>query len=601
MSLPIHEAAKKGDVQALQLQINGGVGVNTLNPTVGATPLVYAAQAGHTEAVKLLLSLRAQTDITTRKGKTALMVARDKGHAAVVALLEGEAASSQPGPVSSAPSSLGSFGGFGASLSLGGSPAPAGAFGSNVATSFGGGVASTFGATPTSAFGTTSPTTSAAAAAGPASPFCPPAGGGVATGGPFSSFSSVPSGSFGFNSAQSAGTTTFSASTGAFGGGISVPTGFGGLASGPPKTTKAIAPSAAVGGQGPEALSLPTPPEDSVSDVIFGGPAHHVAASSWDGSVRVWKVDGDGRTADHLLTYTHAAPALCVGWSHGASALFSGGAEGLVRSVNLTRPQLQLVGEHQSAVSALATTTEQPSCVLSASHDGCVAVWDVRTSGQRAATVSLGAPVHSLDLQWPRALAGTSTAGAVSMIDLRQPAPVVETAPLQSNIKKYAPRCVKLFPRGLNDGNGFCTGSFEGRVGIHFFGTPQASAQPANAKWGEDFQFKCHRHSCDVAGTQRVFAVNAVSFHPKKPELLATAGSDGEAVLWDVRQRKRVQQLAAAPASGLAVCAMAFSAGGEMLALARSDDWTGGEARSRELSANGARNEICVIPLAHLR
>eukprot|EP00965_Chrysotila_dentata_P062717 2078422-Pleurochrysis_carterae.AAC.1 len=151
MSLPIHEAAKKGDVQALQLQINGGVGVNTLNPTVGATPLVYAAQAGHTEAVKLLLSLRAQhrsaallqckiaragaqTDITTRKGKTALMVARDKGHAAVVALLEGEAASSQPGPVSSAPSSLGSFGGFGASLSLGGSPAPAGAFGSNVAT-----------------------------------------------------------------------------------------------------------------------------------------------------------------------------------------------------------------------------------------------------------------------------------------------------------------------------------------------------------------------------------------------------------------------------------------------------------------------------------
>ncbi|EOD19701.1 hypothetical protein EMIHUDRAFT_242759, partial [Emiliania huxleyi CCMP1516] len=85
-------AAKAGDVASIKRLVQGGANVNEQNPTVGATALVYAAQAGRTEAVQALIELRANPGLTTRKGKTALVVAQEKGHAAVVSLLQQAAA-----------------------------------------------------------------------------------------------------------------------------------------------------------------------------------------------------------------------------------------------------------------------------------------------------------------------------------------------------------------------------------------------------------------------------------------------------------------------------------------------------------------------------
>ena len=105
----------------------------------------------------------------------------------------------------------------------------------------------------------------------------------------------------------------------------------------------------------------------------------------------------------------------------------------------------------------------------------------------------------------------------------------------------------------------------------------------------------CHAVRCQ----ERDFAVNRLAFSPAAPQRLATAGADGGVALWDVQRRIRTAMPVAPPADGggVPVAALAFSRGGEYLAYARSDDWTGGEARYEALCAAGHKNDICVVPV----
>ena len=146
------------------------------------------------------------------------------------------------------------------------------------------------------------------------------------------------------------------------------------------------------------------------------------------------------------------------------------------------------------------------------------------------------------------------------------------------------------------DGGGYAAGSYDGRVGVQFW--PNAKPPPASAgmtkqqeqlaKWGENFSFKCHPKS-----TTR-YAVNALVFHPKRSEHVATAGADGEVCIWDIKKRERVVVLVPGnPKVGVA--SIDFSAGGERLAYASTDDWTKGEERYKELSAAGFRNEVRLV------
>ena len=60
-------------------------------PRAGAHPLLHAAAfMGHTECIRLLLQKGADCDATAQ-GKTALLLARERGHAEATRVLEEEA------------------------------------------------------------------------------------------------------------------------------------------------------------------------------------------------------------------------------------------------------------------------------------------------------------------------------------------------------------------------------------------------------------------------------------------------------------------------------------------------------------------------------
>ena len=81
-------AAYEGHAQVVKLLLTEGNAEVDKPHNDGRTPLFAAAQWGRTEAVKLLLRGGADKNIKSNNGKTPLMRAKEKGHQAVVALLQ---------------------------------------------------------------------------------------------------------------------------------------------------------------------------------------------------------------------------------------------------------------------------------------------------------------------------------------------------------------------------------------------------------------------------------------------------------------------------------------------------------------------------------
>lgn len=86
---PLHAAARVGDIDMLQrLLAEPGTDVNAADEE-GCTPLHWAADGNHVEAVALLLRHGADQTLCDSHGDTAMSVAQLCNHRSVVDLLQG--------------------------------------------------------------------------------------------------------------------------------------------------------------------------------------------------------------------------------------------------------------------------------------------------------------------------------------------------------------------------------------------------------------------------------------------------------------------------------------------------------------------------------
>ncbi|MDF1655227.1 MAG: ankyrin repeat domain-containing protein [Coxiellaceae bacterium] len=83
----LYDAARDGNVEAVNTFIADGVDVNQVGSRTGATPLYIAAQEGHADVVGQLLAADADVERAFINGSTALFIAAQQGHEEVVALL----------------------------------------------------------------------------------------------------------------------------------------------------------------------------------------------------------------------------------------------------------------------------------------------------------------------------------------------------------------------------------------------------------------------------------------------------------------------------------------------------------------------------------
>jgi hypothetical protein len=83
---PLHEAAKRGNLEFLSELLTAGISVNGLDKA-GNTPLHWACRGGHAEAVRLLLAKGPAINAQNKLGDTPLHAAAWAGNLAIVKLL----------------------------------------------------------------------------------------------------------------------------------------------------------------------------------------------------------------------------------------------------------------------------------------------------------------------------------------------------------------------------------------------------------------------------------------------------------------------------------------------------------------------------------
>lgn len=332
-------------------------------------------------------------------------------------------------------------------------------------------------------------------------------------------------------------------------------------------------------------LKVPSPPADGISSVTFAS-NNLLAASSWDGGVRVWQVQQQMNqvAAAPAVDLKHDGPALCTAFNADGSTLFAGGAdaEGLVKMWQLGQPTPQTVGKHDGVICKIFYVPEL-NTVVTGSWDRTVRFWDLRQPNP-VATVPLPERVYAMDIKYPMMVVGTAEVAKEARTNNLPERPLYtfnlhnfngQPHSINPSPHRHQSRCISIFP----DTTGFAIGTIEGRVSIEY-------VDPGRKK-SSSFSFKCHRFHIEKVQppTHEVYAVNAISFHPFGT--FATCGSDGMFNFWDKDSRQRLKHF---PRCAQPIPCGNFNHDGSLYAYAVSYDWSKG----RQYLVQGAPNDICV-------
>lgn len=212
-------------------------------------------------------------------------------------------------------------------------------------------------------------------------------------------------------------------------------------------------------------------PEDTCSSLCFSPAAELLAATSWDGHLRIWEISPNGGTSAKTAVQLgqQAAtnpPILCSAWSPDGSKVFGGGASPNGVMLDMQSGQSIPFAQHESQISqcAIAGMNSPPqmqNMLVTGSYDRTIKFWDIRqNSTQPVHTASVPERVYAMDLVGRLMVVGTAERH-ILIYDLNDPSKPFKTLP--SPLKNQT-RVISCFP----DQSGFAVGSTEGRVGIQY-------------------------------------------------------------------------------------------------------------------------------------
>ncbi|KAJ8463545.1 hypothetical protein ONZ51_g10188 [Trametes cubensis] len=316
-------------------------------------------------------------------------------------------------------------------------------------------------------------------------------------------------------------------------------------------------------------IELASPPFDSVSSVRFS-PTNptHLLASSWDtvawnlvcetaGTVRFYDVAANEQKAK----FDHRAAVLACCFSD-ANHAYSGGLDTSVRELDLQTEKINHLGQHSDAISSMNFSRDQSERYSPPDSPVCT---------DNTSSHDLPERVYNMDLV-NHILVVAMASRLFHIYDIRK---MDSPAQIRESMLKFMTRALACMP----DGQGYATGSVEGRIAVEYF-DPSPQAQE------KKYAFKCHRQTID--DVDHVWPVNSLAFHPVY-NTFASAGSDGTVSIWDHKSKKRLRQY---PKYNAPVPSIAFNCDGTKLAVGVSYTWEEGEegAKTAERPAIFVKN-----------
>lgn len=120
-------------------------------------------------------------------------------------------------------------------------------------------------------------------------------------------------------------------------------------------------------------FQLSNPPQDAISSVQFSPSKEDLlAVSDWNREVRVFNT-----TLNTSVASTKAKAAILdVCWNKTENKLYFGGLDREVASFDIEGMHMAKIGEHDAAVSCMASTEDS---LITGSWDCSVKIWDVRS------------------------------------------------------------------------------------------------------------------------------------------------------------------------------------------------------------------------------
>lgn len=288
------------------------------------------------------------------------------------------------------------------------------------------------------------------------------------------------------------------------------------------------------------ATDLPDCPIDSISDLSFNFENTHLAVSSWDGSVKLYKMPFYGNPGSAFTiekSYSLGKPVLTCCFFNGM--LLAGLVDGSIVAVESN----QTIKAHEKSIKSMKNFNNQ--FIVTGSFDSTLKFWDLKSLNP-IHSISLPGKVYSMDLKdsFLAVALDDRTVITYDMNNLNQP------CVFQSKFN-YAIRSVGCH----KDLDTFAIGGIESKLEVFSRTIP-----------AKKMCIRSHRVE------NKLYAVNIVCLYPNDPNYLVTGGSDGSLVWFDKVNRNKL----CTSEYNVPVTAGQFSNDGKFFVFALGDDWSKG-------------------------
>jgi len=329
-------------------------------------------------------------------------------------------------------------------------------------------------------------------------------------------------------------------------------------------------------------------PTDTVSCISWApsGKISTFAASSWDSHVRIYNVNLESMALEQKSCFDTERPSLTVSWHEDEKTVFTGCADGSIKSFDVETRSSDTIGNHDGPVKDVHWLAE-PNALLTVSFDKTLRFWDPRQGSKHVAGFKLKHQVFCSDLLYPLLGLGMSDSKVMflNLPDIQRVLGTRLDAPMGFPIYLDSPLGVKtqvssigIFKGyadipGIGKIDGAAIGGKDGRCNISNFhdkGTRTGTVTELH----NVMTFRSHNQKIENQERPLQYPMNSLGFHPSKgKEFLYTAGGDGILHFWDSQKKNKIKQF---QFEGVPITQTRMDPNGSFLAYSLGNDWARG-------------------------